>query len=73
MKYLLDSLLKIYCYIIIVRVIIFWVYPNPYNPLVRLIHGLTDPVLEPTLPLIIWILTWIIRILTWIIRILNLI
>ena len=47
MKYLLDSLLKIYCYIIIVRAIISWVNPNPYNPLVRLIRGLTDPVLEP--------------------------
>ena len=47
MLYLLDSLLKIYGYIIIVRVIISWVNPDPYNPLIRLIHGLTDPVLEP--------------------------
>ena len=45
--FLLASLLKIYGYIIIVRVIISWVNPNPYNPLVRLIRGLTDPVLEP--------------------------
>ena len=45
--FLLASLLKIYGYIIIVRAIISWVNPNPYNPLVRLIHGLTDPVLEP--------------------------
>ena len=45
--FLLVSLLKIYGYIIIVRVIISWVNPNPYNPLVRLIRGLTDPVLEP--------------------------
>ena len=45
--FLLASMLKIYGYIIIVRAIISWVNPNPYNPLVRLIHGLTDPVLEP--------------------------
>ena len=45
--FLLASLLKIYGYIIIVRAIISWVNPNPYNPLVRLIHGLTEPVLEP--------------------------
>ena len=45
--FLLASLLKIYGYIIIVRAIISWVNPNPYNPLVRLIRGLTDPVLEP--------------------------
>lgn len=45
--FLLASLLKIYGYIIIVRVIISWVNPNPYNPLVRLVRGLTDPVLEP--------------------------
>lgn len=44
---MLASLLKIYGYIIIVRVIISWVNPNPYNPLVRLVRGLTDPVLEP--------------------------
>ncbi len=45
--FLLASLLKIYGCLIIVRAIISWVNPNPYNPLVRLIRGLTDPVLEP--------------------------
>lgn len=45
--FLLASLLKIYGYLIIVRAIISWVNPNPHNPLVRLIRGLTDPVLEP--------------------------
>ena len=45
--FFLASLLKIYGYLIIVRAIISWVNPNPYNPLVRLIRGLTDPVLEP--------------------------
>ena len=43
----LVTLLKIYGYIIIVRALISWINPNPYNPLIRIICAITDPVLVP--------------------------
>ena len=45
--YLLEKLLTIYGYLIIARAVISWLNPNPYNPLIRFIHTVTDPVLEP--------------------------
>ena len=39
--------IRIYTYIIIVRAIISWVQPNPYNPIVQLLYKLTEPVLFP--------------------------
>ena len=45
--YLLAKLLTIYGYLIIARAVISWLNPNPYNPLIRFIHTVTDPVLEP--------------------------
>ena len=43
----LVTLLTIYGYIIIARAIISWLNPNPYNPLMRIICTITDPILEP--------------------------
>ncbi|MCE2432406.1 MAG: YggT family protein [Candidatus Latescibacteria bacterium] len=43
----LVTLLKIYGYIIIARALISWINPNPYNPLIRIIYAITDPVLVP--------------------------
>ena len=43
----LANLLTIYGYIIIARAFISWINPNPYNPLIRIIYAITDPVLEP--------------------------
>ena len=43
--YLLDTLLTIYMYIIIARAIISWVNPDPYNPIVRFLNQVTEPVL----------------------------
>jgi YggT family protein len=40
----LDVALEIYMWIVIVRAILSWVQPNPYNPIVRFIYGLVDPV-----------------------------
>ena len=45
--FFLSGFLKIYGYIIIARAIISWMNPNPNNPLIRFIHAVTDPVLEP--------------------------
>ena len=44
--YLLDILLTIYMYIIIIRAILSWVNPDPYNPIVRFLYQVTEPVLH---------------------------
>jgi len=41
----LRSILTLYMYIIIIRALISWVNPDPYNFLVRAIYALTDPIL----------------------------
>lgn len=43
---LLIKLLNIYSYIILIRVILSWVRPDPSNPIVRTIYQLTEPVLD---------------------------
>jgi YggT family protein len=42
---LLDIVLTIFMYIVIARAILSWVNPDPYNPIVRFIHNITEPVL----------------------------
>ena len=44
---LILLLLDIYTWIIIAAAVISWVSPNPYNPAVRLLRRLTEPVLAP--------------------------
>ncbi|MBI2132915.1 MAG: YggT family protein [Candidatus Tectomicrobia bacterium] len=44
---LLSYGLTIYIWIIIIRALISWVNPDPFNPIVQILHRLTDPVLEP--------------------------
>ncbi len=39
-----DLVITLYTFIIIGRVIISWVNPDPYNPIVRFLHNATDPV-----------------------------
>jgi len=41
----LDVVLVIFMWIIIARAILSWVSPDPYNPIVRFIHNVTEPVL----------------------------
>lgn len=43
----LDLLLAFYFWIIILRVILSWVRPDPYHPLVRFLHAITEPILAP--------------------------
>ena len=45
--WLLDWILSIYIWVIIAAAVISWVTPNPYNPVVRLLRRLTEPVLAP--------------------------
>ena len=41
----LDIALVIFMWIVIARAILSWVSPDPYNPIVRFIHNVTEPVL----------------------------
>ena len=43
----LNYALIFYMWIIIARAVLSWVSPDPYNPIVRFIHNLTEPVLYP--------------------------
>ena len=42
---ILDIGLSLYMYILIARAIISWVNPDPYNPIVRFLNSVTEPVL----------------------------
>ena len=41
----ISIVLNLYMWIIIARAILSWVSPDPYNPIVRFIHNITEPVL----------------------------
>jgi len=43
---ILDIVLVIFMWIVIARAILSWVNPDPYNPIVRFIHNITEPVLH---------------------------
>jgi len=40
-----DIVLSIFMWIVIARAVLSWVSPDPYNPIVRFIHKVTEPVL----------------------------
>ncbi len=42
---MLISLINIYEIILFIRIIMSWVNPDPYNPIVRFIASITDPLL----------------------------
>lgn len=45
LAHILNMVLTIYMYIIIAGAVLSWVNPDPYNPIVRFIHNVTEPVL----------------------------
>lgn len=44
---LVNFALWAYMWIIIIRAILSWVNPDPYNPIVRFLYMATEPVLRP--------------------------
>jgi YggT family protein len=44
---ILDIALTAYMWIIIIRAVISWVNPDPWNPIVQFLYRATDPVLRP--------------------------
>jgi YggT family protein len=45
LAYILDLGLNIYMWIIIARAVVSWVNPDPYNPIVRFLYNITEPLL----------------------------
>jgi len=50
--HILDIALTIYMWIVIISAIITWVNPDPYNPIVRFLRVVTEPVYRPIRKLI---------------------
>ncbi len=42
---IIDIALTIYMWIIVIRAVLSWVNPDPYNPIVRLLYRVTEPVM----------------------------
>jgi YggT family protein len=42
---ILNSLLELYKWVIIISALLSWVNPDPYNPIVRFLYQITEPVL----------------------------
>jgi YggT family protein len=42
--FVLNSVLTIYFWIVIISALLSWVNPDPYNPIVRALRSLTEPV-----------------------------
>ena len=54
---LIDNLLSVYLLVILARVVVSWLNPDPYNRLVQILCGLTDPplnALRRRLPGFLW-------------------
>lgn len=43
---ILDQALRLYSLVIMVAVLISWVSPDPFNPIVQFLRGITDPFLS---------------------------
>ena len=44
---LLVLLVRLYEFVLLARVLISWVRVDPYNPVVRFLYQITEPVLDP--------------------------
>jgi YggT family protein len=44
---ILDIVLSAYYWLILIRALISWVNPDPFNPIVQFLYRATDPVLDP--------------------------
>ena len=43
--YVFGTVLELYMWVIIIRVLLSWVNPDPFNPIVQFLRRVTDPVL----------------------------
>jgi YggT family protein len=49
---ILNTVLGIYTWLFIIRALLSWVNPDPWNPIVQFLARVTDPVLRPIQQLI---------------------
>ncbi len=44
--YTISEILNLYFWIVLIAVLLTWVQPNPYNPIVRVLYSVTEPVFD---------------------------
>jgi YggT family protein len=44
---IIGMVIQLYMWIVIIRAVLTWVNPDPYNPIVVFLNQVTDPVLRP--------------------------
>lgn len=44
---IVEAILSIVYWLILIRALISWVSPDPFNPIVNFLHRVTEPLLEP--------------------------
>jgi YggT family protein len=42
-----DIVLTVFYWLILIRALVSWVNPDPYNPIVQFLYRTTEPVLQP--------------------------
>lgn len=47
LAWLVDYVLWAYLWIVVIRALVSWVNPDPWNPIVRFLYQATEPVLRP--------------------------
>ena len=47
LAYLVSIILTVMYWLILIRALISWVSPDPFNPIVQFLHRVTEPILEP--------------------------
>ncbi len=43
---ILDRVLQLYSFVVLVAVLVSWVSPDPFNPIIRFLRSVTEPVFE---------------------------
>jgi YggT family protein len=43
--HIIDIALTFYMWIIVIRAVLSWINPDPYNPIVRLLYQVTEPLM----------------------------
>lgn len=44
---IIDLILTMFYWLILIRALISWVSPDPFNPIVQFLYRVTDPILNP--------------------------
>ena len=47
LAHILDICLTVLYWLILIRALISWVNPDPYNPIVQFLYKATEPILDP--------------------------